>query len=68
MPGARAGALAVFVWAIVRLLRPQLQQHPVRGVMLSIATLVMTLALPIPQFGVLLIAGGLGAVFLTDKP
>ena len=67
MQGARAGALAVFVWSIVRLLRPQLQQHLIRGILISIATLVMMLSLPIPQFGVLLIAGGLGAAFLRGK-
>jgi chromate transporter len=32
MQGARAGALAVFVWAIVRLARPQFEQHRRRGV------------------------------------
>jgi chromate transporter len=68
MQGARAGALAVFVWAIVRLVRPQLEQHRHRGILLAIATLVMTLALPIPQFVVLLIAGGIGAAFLRDTP
>ncbi len=67
MQGARAGALAVFVWAIVRLLRPQLQQHLIRGVLVSIVTLAMALAMPIPQFGVLLIAGALGAVFLRGN-
>lgn len=64
MQGARAGALAVFVWAIVRLLRPQIQQHRYRGIALAITTLVITLLLPIPQFVILLIAGGLGAAFL----
>ena len=64
MQGARAGALAVFAWAIVRLARPQLQQHRRRGVALAVTTLVMTLLLPIPQFVILLIAGCLGAAFL----
>ena len=68
MQGARAGALAVFVWAIVRLLRPQLEQHRHRGILLAIATLVMALALPTPQFVVLLIAGGIGAAFLRGAP
>ena len=67
MQGARAGALAVFAWAIVRLARPQLEQHRRRGVAVAITTLVMTL-LPIPQFVILLVAGGLGAAFLrTDS-
>lgn len=68
MQGARAGALAVFAWAIVRLVRPQLEQHRHRGVALAVATLLMTLLLPIPQFVILLIAGGLGAALLrTEK-
>ncbi len=64
MQGARAGALAVFAWAVVRLLRPQLQQHRGRGIALALATLAMTLVLPVPSFVVLLVAGGLGAAFL----
>ena len=68
MQGARAGALAVFVWAIMRLARPQLEQHRRRGVALAVGTLVLTLLLPIPQFVVLLVAGGLGAAFLKTEP
>ena len=68
MQGARAGALAVFAWAIVRLARPQLAQHRRRGAALAVATLVMTLLLPIPQFVILLVAGGLGAAFLRTDP
>ena len=64
MQGARAGALAVFAWAVVRLLRPQLQLHRGRGVALALATLTMALILPIPSFVILLVAGGIGAVFL----
>jgi chromate transport protein ChrA len=67
MQGARAGPLAVFVWAIVRLVRPQLEQQRARGVMLALATFAMTLALPISQFVVLLIAGGIGAAFLRGE-
>lgn len=68
MQGARAGALAVFVWAIMRLARPQLEQHRRRGVALAVGTLILTLLLPIPQFVVLLVAGGLGAAFLKTEP
>jgi chromate transporter len=59
MQGARAGAIAVFAWAAVRLLRPQLQQHRGRGIAVAAITLLLTLLLPIPQFAILLIAGGL---------
>ena len=58
MQGACAGGLAVFAWAVVRLLRPQLQQHRGRGIALALATLAMTLLLPIGEFVVLLVAGG----------
>ena len=68
MQGARAGAIAVFAWAIVRLLRPQLQQHRGRGIAVAAITLVLTLLLPIPQFVILLIVGGLGAAFLRNGP
>jgi chromate transport protein ChrA len=68
MQGARAGAIAVFAWAIVRLARPQLHQHRGRGIAVATITLVLTLLLPIPQFVILLIAGGLGAVFLRTEP
>lgn len=64
MQGARAGALAVFAWAVVRLLRPQMQQHRGRGVALALATLTMTLVLPVPAFVILIVAGALGAAFL----
>ena len=68
MQGARAGALAVFAWAVVRLLRPQIQRHRGRRIALAIVTLVLTLALPIPPVVVLLLAGGLGAAFLQVDP
>jgi chromate transport protein ChrA len=68
MQGARAGALAVFAWAVVRLLRPQIQRHRGRGIALGIVTLALALALPIPPFVMLLFAGGLGAAFLQVDP
>jgi chromate transporter len=64
MQGARAGALAVFAWAIVRLVRPQIQQHRRRGIAIAFAALLVTLTLPLPQFMILLIAGGVGAALL----
>ena len=67
MQGARAGALAVFGWAIVRLIRPQLQLHRSRGIAIAVACLLIVLFLPIPQFAILLIAGGLGAVLLRAQ-
>ena len=67
MQGARAGALAVFSWAVVRLLRPQIEQHRGRGIALALVTLTLALLLPLPPFVILLIAGGLGAAFLSVK-
>jgi chromate transporter len=64
MQGARAGALAVFAWAVVRLLRPQIQRHRLRGVALALAALALTVLHPVPPFVILLVAGGLGAAFL----
>jgi chromate transport protein ChrA len=58
------GALAVFAWAIVRLVRPQVQQHRRHGIAIALATLLITLAVPMPQFMILLIAGGVGAALL----
>jgi chromate transporter len=66
MQGARAGALAVFVWAIIRLIRPQLKQYRRAGVLVAIATLIATIVLPIPQFVVLLLVGVTGAILLRS--
>jgi chromate transporter len=68
MRGARAGALAVLVWAIIRLLQPQLEQHRRRGIALAIAALGLALTTPIPQFVILLIAAALGAAVLRAEP
>ena len=64
MEGARAGALAVFAWAVVSLLRPQIRRHGRRGTSFALATLVMALVVPVPPFVILLVAGALGAAFL----
>ena len=64
MQGARAGALAVLLWAVVRLIRPQLAEHRTRGTSLAVAVLVAALALPVPQLILLVASAGLGAVLL----
>ena len=68
MQGARAGALAVLLWAAIKLLRPQLTQQRVRGAILALAILTGTLALPLPPLGLLLVAGAVGAVVLRREP
>ena len=63
MQGARAGALAVLLWAVVRLLRPQLQHQRTRGVILALVVLGLSLTARAPSFAILFIAACVGAVF-----
>ena len=66
MQGARVGGLAVFVWAVVRLIRPPLEEQGPRGVALGVAVLSVSLAGWLPPFVVLLVGGILaGALFRT---
>ena len=67
MQGARAGALAVLLWASVRLLRPQLVEHRVRGVALAVASFLAVLLVSVPQILLLLAAAGVGAAFLPRR-
>ena len=67
MQGARAGALAVFLWAAVRLFRPQFTKHRTRGALVGLVTLVIGFAASIPPLVVLLAAGAIGAVLLRDQ-
>jgi len=66
MQGAHAGALAVFVWSIVRLIRPQLREHGVRAIVAALVTLTIALLFSIPQFALLLLAAGVGAASLRN--
>ena len=68
MQGARAGALAVLLWAAMRLLRPQLVEQRTRGIALAIGSLGVMLLVPLPQIVLLLVAGGLGATLLRREP
>jgi chromate transporter len=67
MQGARAGALAVLLWAVIRLLRPQIETHGTRGAILAAAALVAAFIVPLPQIALLLLGGGLGAAALRRK-
>ena len=67
MQGARAGALAVLLWAVVRLSRPQLIAHRLRGVILALGTVGAMMLVSIPQIVLLLIAGAIGAAFLAQR-
>jgi chromate transporter len=66
MQGARAGALAVFVWAVVRLIRPPLRAQGTGGVILAVAVLCIALTEVVPQFWLLLCAGIAGSVFFRE--
>lgn len=68
MQGARAGALAVLLWAAVRLLRPQLTEHRTRGAVLAIGPIALLFVRPVPQLVVLLLAGAAGAALLRRQP
>jgi chromate transporter len=68
MQGARAGALAVFVWAVVQLARPQLAAHGWRGTALALAGLAAVIVLPSQQFLILVAAGLVGAIVLRRVP
>jgi chromate transporter len=67
MQGARAGALAVFLWAVVQLARPQLAAHGRRGAVLALAALAAVVVFPSYQLLILIAAGGLGASVLGDR-
>jgi chromate transporter len=67
MQGARAGALAVVLWAAVRLLRPQIAQHRARAVIVAAGALVAAVAFPVPQLVPLILSAVVGAVFLRPQ-
>lgn len=67
MRGARAGALAVLLWAAVRLLRPQLAHQRGRGAVLVIGAAVMALMLQLPPIMILLVSGAAGAFVLRGQ-
>lgn len=64
MKGARAGALAVLLWAAVRLIRPQLEAQGTRGILVALAAGVATVGTPVPPIIALLVGGVLGATVM----
>jgi chromate transporter len=64
MRGARAGGLAVFLGAVVRLSRPQLTEHRRLGLAFALVAFVAAWLFPMNQSFILLTAGALGAVVL----
>lgn len=67
MQGARAGALAVFVWAVVRLIRPPLAEHGTRGIALGVGVLVVSLTGWVPPFVILLVGGITAAAWFRTR-
>jgi chromate transport protein ChrA len=64
MDGAKAGALAVLVWGVVRLVWPILQQYRSRGIGLAVAALALGISGALSPFFVLVIAAVVGVFFL----
>jgi chromate transporter len=67
MNGARAGAWAVLLWAIVRLFRPVLIENRLRGAALAAAVLGVALIGYVPAFFILLGGGAIGAVLFRRR-
>ena len=67
MTGARAGGVAVFLGAAVRLLKPQLAAHPRRALAFAALAAVVATVRPVTLFAVLLIAGAAGAFLLKAR-
>jgi chromate transporter len=68
MQGARAGALAVLMWAVVRLIEPPIREQRSGGVALAVAVFSVALTGFVPQFWLLLLGGVAGAVFFRGTP
>jgi chromate transport protein ChrA len=67
MAGARAGGVAVFLGAAIRLLRPQLTDHPRIALVLLLTAFLGAWLLPLNLFAVLVIAGTAGAICLRPR-
>lgn len=67
MQGARAGALAVIVWAVVRLAGPPLREHGVRGMAFALAVGALLLLPVLSPVWILLLSGAAGS-FVLRRP
>ena len=66
MAGAKAGALGVLLWAVVRLARPFVEQYRVHVIGIAVASVALAELAGMPPFVVLLLAGGVGALVLSS--
>ena len=67
MRGARVGAVAVLLWAVIRLIRPPLEQRRAVGLMFASVVLALALFSRIPAFLILLAGGATGAVIFRRE-
>jgi chromate transporter len=67
MAGASAGAIAVFFWAAVRLVRPAIGDDRVWVLALAVATILVSATGALSPFFVLLFAGGLSMFPLSGQ-
>ena len=67
MQGARAGGLAVFLGAVVRLMRPQVSAHRRLGVVFAVVAFAVSWWLATNVLAVLVISGGIGAFVLRPR-
>jgi chromate transporter len=67
MAGARAGAVAVFLWAAVRLIEPAIGHDRARVLGLAVATVLVSATGGLSPFFVLLTAGGASVFLLGER-
>jgi chromate transporter len=65
MQGAKAGAVAVLLWGVVRLAWPVLKRHRLRAVGITMGALALAVSGALSPFLILLVAGVVGAFLLN---
>jgi chromate transporter len=65
MSGAKAGALAVLVWGVVRLAWPVIRRHRFRAIAVGVGALALALSGALSPLVILLVAGVVGAFLLN---
>jgi chromate transporter len=65
MSGAKAGALAVLVWGVLRLAWPVVKRHRIRAAGVAVGALALALSGALSPFVILLVAGVIGAFLLN---
>jgi chromate transport protein ChrA len=65
MSGAKAGALAVLVWGVVRLAWPVVNRHRFRAIAVGVGALALALSDALSPFVILVVAAVVGAFLLN---